>query len=53
MGTMDFLKADLGIEEINKEGSCTGGGNKKQSLQLLGGLDSWVVAMQCVCMGVI
>ena len=25
MGTMDFLKADLGTEEINKEGSCTRG----------------------------
>ena len=55
MGTMDFLKADLGIEEINKEGSWTrkgqaqGGGNRKQSLWLLGGWDSWVVAMQCVC----
>lgn len=50
MGTMDFLNAALGIE-INKDGSWISKGqaqgdmSEKQSLQLLGGWDSWVVAM--------
>lgn len=51
MGTIDFLNAALGTEEINKDGSwirkgqAPGDVSKKQSLQLLGGWDSWVVAM--------